>query len=61
MMLEVAIGEHVAVRFDDEITDQRATPEVTEDYLTRMARTATQLWDRTTDNVAPVVTTEDES
>jgi len=61
MMLEVTIGEHVAVRFDDEITDQRATPEVTEDYLTRMARTAFLLWDRTTDNVVPVAPKEDES
>jgi len=61
MILRVALGEHVEVCFDDELTDSPPSPELVEDYLTRMGRTAQNVWDRTTtDNVAPV-TSEDES
>jgi hypothetical protein len=52
MMLEVTLGEHVAVRFDD-MPEQRLTPEQAEDYLTRMARTAERLWESTTSELAP--------
>ena len=61
MILRIALGEHVEVCFDDELTDSPPSPELVEDYLTRMSRTAFTLWDRTTDSVAPVVSTEDES
>jgi hypothetical protein len=52
MMLEVTLGEHVAVRFDDDM-HERLTPEQAEDYLTRMARTAERLWESTTSELAP--------
>lgn len=45
MMLEISLGEHVAVRIDDDMTNTRLTPEQVEDYLTRMRRTAAALWD----------------
>lgn len=51
MMLEVTLGEHVAVRFDDEMIDQRAVPEQVEDYLTRMGRTAVNVWNATTNDI----------
>jgi len=44
MILELQIGESIAVRFDDDINDERPTPEVVEDYLTRMRRTAVDLF-----------------
>jgi mannose/cellobiose epimerase-like protein (N-acyl-D-glucosamine 2-epimerase family) len=52
MMLEVNIGEHITVRFDDEMTESRPTPELIEDILTRMARTAERLWDGRADETA---------
>ena len=39
MILELSLGEHVRVLIDDE-QPERMTPEQTEDYLTRMRRTA---------------------
>ena len=57
-MLEVSVGEHVIVRFDDELTDNPPNPELVEDYLTRMGRTATRMWDGMAD--APATTGEDE-
>jgi hypothetical protein len=60
MMLEVTLGEHVAVRFDDEMVDQRPTPEQVEDYLTRMRRTAMAMWDGSTDEIVPALTEGDE-
>lgn len=44
MMIEIQLGEHVAIRIDDDMTDTRLTPEQTEDYLTRMRRTAIDAW-----------------
>jgi hypothetical protein len=44
MMLEVSIGDSIAVRMDDGIEDQRLTPEQTEDYLIRMSRTAVKTY-----------------
>jgi len=44
VILELQIGESIAVRFDDDINDERPTPEVVEDYLTRMRRTAVDLF-----------------
>lgn len=44
MMLEITIGESICVRIDDCIEDQRLTPEQTEDYLTRMRRTALEVY-----------------
>jgi hypothetical protein len=62
MMLEVTLGEHVAVRFDDDMPEQRLTPEQAEDYLTRMARTAERPWESTTSEQAPepALLTEDD-
>jgi hypothetical protein len=54
MMLEVTIGETICVRMDDEMTDQRLTPEHVEDYLTRMARTAAKMYDGIADDDGPV-------
>lgn len=44
MILEVTIGESICIRMDDEMTDQRPTPEQVEDYLTRMSRTAVKTY-----------------
>lgn len=51
MILEVCIGDHVIVRFDDELTDNPPSPELVEDYYTRMGRTAANLWDGTTNDI----------
>jgi hypothetical protein len=62
MMLEVSLGEHVIIRFDDEITDAPPNPELAEDYLNRMARTAERLWDGRADETAPALdVAEDET
>ena len=58
MILEIAIGDTVCVRFDDELTDNPPNPELVEDYLTRMGRTATRMWDGMAD--APATTTSDD-
>jgi hypothetical protein len=60
MMLEVSLGEHVIIRFDDEITDAPPNPELAEDYLNRMARTAERLYDGRADETAPALTEPDE-
>ena len=51
MILEVRIGEHVTVTFDDELTDNPPSPELVEDYLNRMGRTASNIWDGTTNDI----------
>ena len=60
MMLEVTIGESICARFDDDMQDQRPTPEVVEDYLTRMRRTAIDLFEGIPDEQVPALT-EDET
>ena len=40
MILQVAIGSDVNITFDDEITDERPTPEVVDDYLSRLRQQA---------------------
>lgn len=44
MILEVTIGESICIRMDDEMTEQRPTPEQVEDYLTRMSRSAVKTY-----------------
>lgn len=60
MILRIALGEHVEVCFDDELTDSPPSPELVEDYLNRMARTADRLWDGMADEPVPALT-EDET
>lgn len=55
MMLEVCLGDHVIIRFDDEITDAPPNPELAEDYLNRMARTAERLYDGRADETSPIL------
>lgn len=62
MMLEITLGEAIAVRFDDCIDDYRSlTPEQCEDYLSRMRRTAIKIYKRMPDvDADDIVTTTDE-
>ena len=62
MMLEITIGESICVRLDDCIEDQRLNPEQVEDYLTRMRRTAIDLFEGIPDEQVPALdVAEDES
>ena len=55
MMLEVTIGATICVRYDDCMEDVRLTPELVEDYLTRMRRTAVAMYDNLPDDDLPDV------
>ena len=62
MMLEITIGESICVRIDDCIEDTRLNPEQVEDYLTRMRRTAIDLFDGIPEAEVPALdVAEDES
>ena len=50
MMLEITIGATICVRYDDCMEDVRLTPELVEDYLTRMRRTAVAMYDSIPDD-----------
>ena len=50
MMLEITIGATICVRYDDCMEDVRLTPELVEDYLTRMRRTAVAMYDNLPDD-----------
>lgn len=56
MILEITIGESICVRIDDMIEHERLTPERTEDYLTRMRRTAIDLYQAIPDDEVPALT-----
>lgn len=43
MILQVTIGD-VTVTLDDEITTSRPTPEVVQDYATRLRHEALAIW-----------------
>ena len=53
MMLEITIGATICVRYDDCMEDVRLTPELVEDYLTRMRRTAVAMYDGMPDDDLP--------
>jgi hypothetical protein len=61
MILQITIGESICVSVDDCIEDVRLTPEQTEDYLTRMRRTAIDLFEGIPDEQVPALVEEDES
>lgn len=62
MMLEITIGETICVRYDDCIEDERMLPELVEDYLTRMRRTAIDLFEGIPNEPVPALDGhEDES
>ena len=44
MILQVKISDTIELIMDDEITDQRPTPEVMADYLTRLTQSAVVAW-----------------
>jgi hypothetical protein len=44
MIYQIRLGDTVDVMIDDEMTEQRPTPEVAADYLTRIAQTALGTW-----------------
>jgi len=50
MMLEITIGATICVRYDDCMEDVRLTPELVEDYLTRMRRTPVAMYDSIPDD-----------
>ena len=61
MMLEVTIGESIRVAIDDCIESERLMPEQVEDYLTRMRRTAVDLFEAIHDEEIPALNEPDEA
>lgn len=51
MIYSVRIGE-IEASIDDELTEERPTPEVVADYLTRVAQTAVGTWVAIPENIA---------